>query len=130
MSHYKYFCTWHAILLSFTMNAIAKTSYALLQGSSLFTIAFARAFSPFTLSESGVDINSSSSSRSVLALTLTQKFLDSISTLWPCFRYSKDHAPPACFSTTSWLSFKNTSPESTILLIFRLSVIEIKSAST
>ena len=113
------------------MNAIVKTSYAMLQGSSLFAIASARAFLPSTSSESGVDINSSSSSRLILVLSLTQTFLGSISTLCLWFRYSKDHGPPpARSSTTSWLSFKNTSPESASLLIFRLSVIEIKSAST
>ena len=130
MPYYKYFCTWHVILLSFTINAIVKTSYAMLQGSSLFSIASARAFSTSTLSESGVDINSSSSSRLILVLTLPQKLLDPISTLWLCFRYSKDYEPSACFSTTSWLLFKNTSPETPSLLLFRLSVIEIKSAST
>ena len=43
MPYYKYLCTWHVILLPFAMNAIDKTSYAMRQGSSLFTIAFARA---------------------------------------------------------------------------------------
>ena len=43
MPYYKYFCTWHIILLPFTVNAIDKTSYAMRQGSSLFTIASARA---------------------------------------------------------------------------------------
>ena len=44
MPYYKYFRIWHVILLPFTMYAIDKTSYAMRQGSSLFTIAFARAF--------------------------------------------------------------------------------------
>ena len=44
MPYYKYLCTWHVILLPFAMNAIDKTSYAMRQGSSLFTIASARAF--------------------------------------------------------------------------------------
>ena len=113
------------------MNEIVKTSYAMLQGSSLFAIASARAFSTSTLSESGVDMNSSSSSRSILVLSLTQEFLGSISTLCLWFCYSKDYGPPpARSSTTSWLSFKNTSPETPSLLLFWLPVIEIKPAST
>ena len=118
MPYYKYFCTWHVILLPFTMNAIVKTSNAMRQGSSLFAIASARAFSPATLSESGVDINSSSSARSILVLTLTQKFLNSISTLWLCFRYSKEHEPSCVLLNNALALVQNISPESSSLLIF------------
>ena len=44
MPSYKYLRTWHVILLPFNTNAIDKTCYAMRQGSSLFTIASARAF--------------------------------------------------------------------------------------
>ena len=93
MPYYKYLRTWHVILLPFTTNAIDKTSYAMRQGSSLFTIASARAFSLATSNESGVDVNTSSSARSILVLTLTRTFLDSISTMWLCFRYLEEHKP-------------------------------------
>ena len=66
--YYKYLRTWHVILLPFTTNAIDKTSYAMRQGSSLFTIASARAFPLATSNESGVDVNSSSSARSISRL--------------------------------------------------------------
>ena len=107
--YYKYFRTWHVTPLSCTVNAIEKTINAMRLGSSLFTIASARAFPPVTSLESGVDVNPISSARSITIWTLTRKFLDSISTVWLCFRYLKEH-------------------ESSGLLIFRLSVIETKLA--
>ena len=73
--YYKYLRTWHVILLPVNANAIDKTSYAMRQGSSLFTIASARAFPLVTSNESGVDVNTSSSARSILVLTLTRTFL-------------------------------------------------------
>ena len=93
MPHYKYLCTWRVILLPLTINAIDKTSYAMRQGSSLFTIASARALPPVTSLESGVDVNSSLPACSIIILTLTRKFLNSISTVWLCFRYLEEHEP-------------------------------------
>ena len=93
MPYYKYLRTWHVILLPFTTNAIDKTSYAMRQGSSSFTIASARAFSLATSNEPGVDVNTNSLARSILVLTLTRTFLDSTSTMWLRFRCLEEHKP-------------------------------------
>ena len=90
--HYKYLRTWHVTSLSRT-DAIEKTNYAIRLGSSLFTIASARALPPVTSLESAVDVNSSLPACSIIILTLTRKFLNSISTVWLCFRYLEEHEP-------------------------------------
>jgi hypothetical protein len=76
------------------MDAIEKTSYAIRLGSSLFTIASAKTLPPVTPLESGVHVNSSLPACSIIFLTLTRKFLNSVSTVWLCFLYLEERELP------------------------------------